>query len=447
MSEEPKKRCSYCNKIPYGGKLKGCSACKVAAYCDAECQKAHWPSHKKECKKLKAKRLKDEALEKGEAMAKKQEATSSNGRTPAASGEGEEDKACIIVNNERLILARTPPMDDKWVYCQFMPKDAYGPYINATKPACWCNNVGQAQSLLVAFVFNPTLLAAKEAYVQSQYMTAFGINFQIVVTKVLNNLSVDLAEEATNKDISDHKGISARCTYWFCGGSKGDTLSLPPPSKGKFRHAGEQKCNSHMAVWSGVGMKCAMGLHEMKSLPTVTKEALEGEVFVQEATAGAEIPKITYTICVMIEKVKDVKTKDEYEQSSIQSKLHMYHADSVKSEEIPDFCKNACRIGLKKLNMNQPVSIVNVMPNEQVPVSGAGAGGGKSAMPPGMENLSPESLTKLQGIMEGIQNERLDMAGMEEALGDAEVGPVLKTILASPQVAPLFARLVQKVAK
>ena len=99
--------------------------------------------------------------------------------------------------------------------------------------------------------------------------------------------------------------------------------------------------------------------------------------------------------------------------------------------------------------MNQPVSIVNVMPNEQAPASGAGAGagGGKSAMPPGMENLSPESLTKLQGIMEGIQNERLDMAGMEEALGDAEVGPVLKTILASPQVAPLFARLVQKVAK
>ena len=123
-------------------------------------------------------------------------------------------------------------------------------------------------------------------------------------------------------------------------------------------------------------------------------------------------------------------SSSQFEQSSIQSHLHTYHADSVPKEEVPQFCKNACRIGLKKLNMDQPVSIVNVMPNEQAPASG----GGKSAVPAGMENLSPEGLTKLQEIMEGIQNERPDMAGIEKALGDAEVGPVLKTILASPQV-------------
>ncbi|GMI03851.1 hypothetical protein TrLO_g11401 [Triparma laevis f. longispina] len=435
MSEEPKPRCSECNKIPYGGKLKGCSACKMVSYCDAECQKAHWPVHRKDCKKMKAKRLKDSALSKGEEIANKQDGRSGGNK-------GADDQAKIVINNERLIITRTPPLDDKWCYSQFMPKDAYGAYINATKPPCWCNGVGQNQSLLVAFAFNPTLLAAKESYVQSQYLTAFGVNFQIVVTKVLNNLSVDLAEEPTNKNIEDYKGINARCSYWFCGGKTGDVLTIPPPSKGKFRHAGVQKCNSHMAVWSGVGCKRAMGLHEMKALPTVTKEALEGGIFVQEVELEAELPKVAYCVCVMIEKVGDVGTLDEFEQSSIQSHLHTYHADSVPKEEVPQFCKNACRIGLKKLNMDQPVSIVNVMPNEQAPASG----GGKSAVPAGMENLSPEGLAKLQEIMEGIQNERPDMAGIEKALGDLEVGPVLKTILASPQVAPLFARMVQGMA-
>ncbi|TFK66403.1 hypothetical protein BDN72DRAFT_800035 [Pluteus cervinus] len=33
-------------------KLKNCARCKIARYCGAECQKKHWPTHKKTCKAL-----------------------------------------------------------------------------------------------------------------------------------------------------------------------------------------------------------------------------------------------------------------------------------------------------------------------------------------------------------------------------------------------------------
>ena len=44
-----------------GGGLKTCTACKLVKYCNATCQIAHRPKHKKECKK-RAAELKEEAL-------------------------------------------------------------------------------------------------------------------------------------------------------------------------------------------------------------------------------------------------------------------------------------------------------------------------------------------------------------------------------------------------
>ena len=44
-----------------GVSLKACMSCKLVKYCNAKCQRNHWPKHKKECKQ-RAAEIRDEAL-------------------------------------------------------------------------------------------------------------------------------------------------------------------------------------------------------------------------------------------------------------------------------------------------------------------------------------------------------------------------------------------------
>ena len=53
--------CAECGKEDGGVSLKACKSCMQAKYCDAKCQKNHWPKHKKACKQ-RAAELRDEAL-------------------------------------------------------------------------------------------------------------------------------------------------------------------------------------------------------------------------------------------------------------------------------------------------------------------------------------------------------------------------------------------------
>ena len=55
--------CADCGGEEGGGviSLKACKSCKLVKYCNVNCQKNHWPKHKKECK-LHAAKLCDEAL-------------------------------------------------------------------------------------------------------------------------------------------------------------------------------------------------------------------------------------------------------------------------------------------------------------------------------------------------------------------------------------------------
>ena len=50
--------CANCGKgEEESGKLKACTACKLVKYCNRECQIAHRPQHKKECRKRAAELL------------------------------------------------------------------------------------------------------------------------------------------------------------------------------------------------------------------------------------------------------------------------------------------------------------------------------------------------------------------------------------------------------
>ena len=52
--------CAECG-VQGGVSLKACKSCMQAKYCNAECQKKHWATHKTACK-LRAAELRDEAL-------------------------------------------------------------------------------------------------------------------------------------------------------------------------------------------------------------------------------------------------------------------------------------------------------------------------------------------------------------------------------------------------
>jgi len=54
--------CAECGKEEDGNvSLKRCKSCNLVKYCDAACQRNHWPKHKKTCKQ-RAAELRDEAL-------------------------------------------------------------------------------------------------------------------------------------------------------------------------------------------------------------------------------------------------------------------------------------------------------------------------------------------------------------------------------------------------
>ena len=62
QADVPVHCCADCGSVAgVGVSLKACKSRKLVKYCNAECQKNHWPTHKQVCK-LRAAELHDESL-------------------------------------------------------------------------------------------------------------------------------------------------------------------------------------------------------------------------------------------------------------------------------------------------------------------------------------------------------------------------------------------------
>uniref|UniRef100_A0A8C5WB20 Ankyrin repeat and MYND domain-containing protein 2 n=1 Tax=Leptobrachium leishanense TaxID=445787 RepID=A0A8C5WB20_9ANUR len=72
----------FCTTCGEKGASKRCSVCKLVTYCDQNCQKLHWFTHKKICKILKEKREKQELEDAKEKLKAQDEATSEESTAP-----------------------------------------------------------------------------------------------------------------------------------------------------------------------------------------------------------------------------------------------------------------------------------------------------------------------------------------------------------------------------
>mmetsp|Transcript_10212 Transcript_10212/g.20946 ORF Transcript_10212/g.20946 Transcript_10212/m.20946 type:complete len:434 (+) Transcript_10212:103-1404(+) len=427
--------CDACLSEPSNGKLKRCSLCRSAWYCNAQCQKDHWAEHKVQCKKL------TKALKAKAAKAK-----------PSKTPEITQDKVSAIIDNERVTIARVTDPLDGFQYQVFMPKEAFGSYITNKKPQCWCGDVGNQQSLLAVFAFDTKALPKDpKKSLKSSYLSGFGVNFQLQVHNTLGNITVNLVDESgPNNPKNTPKGVNCITTHFFVSGKSADTLSLPPPSEhADFKNSGVQECNSSMGVWSSVGSNVNLGVHKIKDSLTIPGTSLDSASFALAPGFLVE-NKPMVAIAVLIEKVSEVTTHEEFETAVIASQLHRFHSESVPSAKIPPFCTSAIKQGLSKLNMGMPVSVVGVL-EEDIPQKLTAGKGGKSnaskeAKPGDLNNLSAEARADLDEIMDSFSKGKPDLALIERGLGNPELCPVLQSVMSSPQVAPMMARMMSEAA-
>src|SRR6056300_1680512 len=86
------KICGACNK-------PGCSLkcpCKLVFYCGEECQRSHWPTHKKDCRLALAKKVKDAKREHGRDNEAVAEARTEAGRAHQDQGRFREAEQCFL---------------------------------------------------------------------------------------------------------------------------------------------------------------------------------------------------------------------------------------------------------------------------------------------------------------------------------------------------------------
>jgi len=360
--------CNTCSATP--AKLLRCSACHGAWYCNAECQRSGWKSHKADCQRLKAEKMRANI----EAGAAELQAN---------------DAMRVLVQTDRVVITRCADPDDS-VFMQVAAQEGINGWLVANNVKCWCTDVGTcgpADAVFVVAAFAPSQLHAlkqprtelelsdytrERGHLASPPITAFGLRLRITAEPVLGQLSVGLKEVPPDPaaPLACVHGTTVRSTCFFLSsspsssGSKGgdgstggggsqegaggsdvstavDRLVLPPPmSTGTF--AGQPRSNCEMKVWCGVGESVSsIVCTDAAALPHVPVTALQAAPY-KAATAPTAItdsaPGVV-AIGMLLERGSQTSDVAEFEYQTIRAFLHSSHAEQQPEASVPGFAR------------------------------------------------------------------------------------------------------------
>ena len=331
--------CSACSAT--SAKLLRCSGCQGAWYCNAECQKGHWKSHRAECKRLKEAKVR------------------SNTEAGAAELQAA-DAMKVVVDSDRILICRCSDPDDS-VFMQTMAKPGIQEWLEANQVECWCQSVGTfapSQTIFVVAAFSRAQIEAlpqprseielsdhtrERGVLESEPINAFGLRLCVTAAPAMGQISFGLRELAFDPapPLDAVAGTAVIASCFILSGGAADALVLPPPMSHGF-HAGKERENAMMMVWCGIG-ECATSItaSALDALPSVSQEALRAAPL--EASSTAPPPAIgnddVVAIGMLLEQCGASATVDEFEAMSIQAYLHDPHVRQQPQMAVPPFAR------------------------------------------------------------------------------------------------------------
>jgi hypothetical protein len=332
--------CSACSEAP-AGKLLRCSGCQHAWYCNSTCQRAHWKSHKAECKKVKEAKIRENMEVGAEELI-------------------EADAVRIVVQTPRIVVSRCADPDDS-VFMQVMPGPGINEWLAANQVECWCQSVGTfgtSETVFAVAAFSSSQILAlpqprtelelsdhtrERGVLESEPIAAFGLRLCVTAAPALGQVSIGLRElpssdPAPPLDTVKGTAILSSC-FVLCGGDA-TRLILPPPTSHGF-HAGKVRENADMKVWCGVGESITtFACSALDAFPRVPQAALRADPF---EARGAPPDGVgdgdVIAIGMVLERCGSTTSAAEFEALSIQAFLHGPHARQQPEAAIPTFAR------------------------------------------------------------------------------------------------------------
>ena len=336
MSEE--RFCSACSAA--ATKLLRCSGCQSTWYCNSECQRAHWKSHRPECKRLKA--------------AKVQANTEAGAAELAAN-----DAMRVVVQTDRIVITRCADPDDS-IFMQTQALPGINEWLAAQQMECYCESVGTfapSQSMFVVAAFAPSQIHAlpqprseielsdhtrERGTLESEPFNLFGIRLCVTAAPAMGQVSFGLREVASDPrpPLDAVNGVALIASFYLLSGESG-RLVLPPPMSNGF-HAGKERENMHMKVWCGVGESdTSVCCSDLNALPLVSQSQLLAAPFEAARPPPARLgDEDLVAVGVLVEQCGTTSTAEEFEALSIQAFLHGPHLRQQPQMAVPAYARS-----------------------------------------------------------------------------------------------------------